>query len=127
MDIVIVESAPEQPTQSFRRYVNGRLDSLSPQDLIRLETAFVAVGGHTGAHSAFIYYHHIRRIRNGSTGRTFRSELAFIRRIPLDNSIFPWVIWDSSLVSELQLPSPPSSPIRHTFSLPIGGPQSLRH
>lgn len=122
-----MDSASGQPTQSFRSYVNRRLNRLNAQDLRRLETAFVAVNGHTGAHSAFINYHRIRRIRNGPTGRTFASEFAFTRRIPLDDSIFPWVIWDSSSVPELQLPSPPSSPIHYTFLAPTGGPRSARH
>ena len=122
--IAIVEIAPARPTQNFRRGVTRRINALSLEDNRRLNTAFVAVGGHEAETCAFIYYHRIRRIIGGPNGLTYSSEFAFIRRIPLDNSPFPWIIWERP--SDLQLPSPPSSPLHRSFrnSPLVAGPCS---
>lgn len=119
-----MELAPARPTQDFRREITRRLNALSREDNRRLNTAFIAVGGHEAETCAFIYYHRIRRLCGGPTGLTYSSELAFVRRIPLDHSPFPWILWERP--SDLQLSSPPSSPIRRCFRLPLAGPRSRR-
>ena len=120
--------APASPTQDFRQLVCRRISHFSAQDRQRLRTAIVAVGGHPGSHSAFIYYHRVRRLRRTPTGWTFVSELERIHRIPLDGSEFPLIIWSPATFFINPYPSPPPSrspsPIPVVNYRPRGNPRN---